>query len=184
MEWGCHPSVGRRVTSRSSFAAGVIAARGGLVLPLVLAVSAVGAFGGDNLAYWIGDKGQHLARRWLLRGDKGRRAIDWADRMLDRHGGSVLVIGRFLPGGRTATTVGSGIVGYPWRRFVVFDAAGAVTWAAVNSMLGYVGGKAFEQHTWLAFVVSFAAALAVGGLIELGRWLVARRRPDVRSTSR
>lgn len=155
---------------------GIIAAHGGLVLPLVLVVAAAGAFGGDNLAYWIGRKGQRAARRWLLRGEKAQRTIDWAARMLDRYGGSVLVVGRFIPGGRTAVTVGSGIVSFPWRRFALFDAVGAATWAAVNSVIGYVGGKAFERQTWLAFLVSFAAAVLVGAVVELVRRVAARRR--------
>lgn len=155
---------------------GIIAARGGLLLPLVVIVAAAGAFAGDNLAYWIGRYGQHAARRWLLRGDKGQRAISWAAGVLDRHGGSILVVGRFIPGGRTAITVGAGIAGFPWRRFAVFDAVGAATWATVNAVIGYVGGKAFESQTWLAFLVSFAAAVAVGGLIELVRWIAGRRR--------
>jgi membrane-associated protein len=157
---------------------GIIAARGGLLLPLVLIVAAAGAFLGDNLAYWIGRKGQRVARRWLLRGDKGEQLIDWAARLLDRYGGSVLIVGRFVPGGRTAIAVGSGIVNYPWRRFVIFDAVGAVTWATVNSVIGYVGGKAFERQTWLAFVVSFAVAILVGAVVELVRRLVGRRHTD------
>ena len=155
---------------------GIVAAHGGLILPLVLIAAAAGAFGGDNLAYWIGRKGQRAARRWLLRGDKGQRAISWAARTLDRHGGSVLVIGRFIPGGRTAITVGSGIANFPWRRFAPYDAVGAVTWATVNSVIGYVGGKAFERQTWLAFLVSFGAAVLVGAVVELVRWVAGRRR--------
>jgi membrane-associated protein len=159
---------------------GILAARGALLLPLVLIVAAAGAFAGDNLAYWIGRKAQGIARRWLLRGDKGKKLIDWAARLLDRYGGSVLIVGRFIPGGRTAIAVGAGIVDYPWRRFAPFDAVGAVTWATVNSVIGYVGGKAFERQTWLAFVVSFAAAILVGGVVELIRWIAGRRRPSDR----
>ena len=155
---------------------GILAARGGLLLPLVLIVAAAGAFLGDNLAYWIGRKGQRVARRWLLRGDKGQQLIDWAARLLDQYGGSVLIVGRFVPGGRTAIAVGAGIVNYPWRRFALYDALGAVTWATVNSVIGYVGGKAFERQTWLAFVVSFAAALLVGAVVELVRRVAGRRR--------
>lgn len=154
---------------------GIIAAKGDLLLPFILIAAAVGAFGGDNLAHWIGRNGQDLARRWLLRGEKGQRAIDWADRMLDKHGGTVIIVGRFVPGGRTATTVGSGIVEYPWRRFASYDAVGAITWATVNSVIGYIGGKVFRDKTWLAFLVSFGVAVAVAGLVEVVRWLVARR---------
>ena len=155
---------------------GSIAARGGLLLPLVLIVAAAGAFAGDNLAYWIGRKTQRVARRWLLRGDKGQQLINWAARLLDQYGGSVLIVGRFIPGGRTAIAVGSGIVNYPWRRFALYDAVGAVTWATVNSVIGYVGGKAFERQTWLAFVVSFAAAIRVGAGVEVVRRGAGRRR--------
>jgi len=155
---------------------GIIASRGELLLPFVIVGAAAGAFGGDNLAHWIGLNAKGLARRWLLRGDKGQRAIDWADRMLDRYGGTVIIVGRFIPGGRTATTVGSGIVEYSWRSFVAHDAVGAVTWATVNAVIGYVGGKAFEHQTWLAFLVSFGVAVAVAGLIEGVRRLIARRK--------
>jgi membrane-associated protein len=61
---------------------------------------------------------------------------------------------------------------------VIFDAVGAVTWATVNSVIGYVGGKAFERQTWLAFVVSFAVAILVGAVVELVRRLVGRRHTD------
>lgn len=155
---------------------GIIAAQGDLMLPFVLVAAAAGALAGDNLAHWIGRNGQRFARRWVLRGDKGQRAIDWADRMLDRHGGAVIVVGRFIPGGRTATTVGSGIVEYPWRPFVAYDALGATTWAVVNGVIGFVGGASFKHRTWLAFLVSFGVALAVAGLIELARRFAARRR--------
>jgi membrane protein DedA with SNARE-associated domain len=154
---------------------GIVAAHGGLLLPLVLIIAAVGAFAGDNLAYWIGRKGQRVARRWLLRGDKGQKLITWAARLLDQYGGSVLIVGRFVPGGRTAIAVGAGIVSFPWRRFALYDAVGAVTWATVNSVIGYVGGKAFERQTWLAFVVSFAAAILVGAVVELVRRVAGRR---------
>lgn len=72
--------------------------------------------------------------------------------------------------------MGSGIVSFPWRRFAPFDAVGAAGWAAVNSVIGYVGGKAFERQTWLAFLVSFAAAALVGAMVEFVRRVAARRR--------
>lgn len=72
------------------------------------------------------------------------------------------------------------MTGFPWRRFAVFDAIGAATWATVNAVIGLVGGKAFQ--TWLSVLVSFAAAVAVGGLAELVWWIADRRRtgPDAR----
>ncbi|HET7327718.1 MAG TPA: DedA family protein [Nocardioidaceae bacterium] len=154
---------------------GIVAAEGGLLLTLVIACAAVGAFAGDNLAYWIGNRGQSFARRWIMRGEKGRRRLEWTERMLQRHGGSLVIVGRFIPGGRTATTVGCGVLDYPRRRFIGFDAVGALTWGAVNTLVGYLGGQAFGDNTLLAFAVSFGVALASAGIIELVRWLLRRR---------
>ena len=40
----------------------------------------------------------------LFRGEKGRARLEWAERAVDRHGGVLVVMGRFIPGGRTAST--------------------------------------------------------------------------------
>ena len=153
--------------------AGILAARGDLHLALVIAVAAVGAFAGDNLAYWIGHNSRQLARRWILRGPRGERALDWARRALAHRGGSIVVIGRFIPGGRTASALGSGILEFPYPQFMVFDGIGAASWAAVNTLLGYLGGLVFRQRTYLAFAFSFGIALALALLIEAVRRLRA-----------
>lgn len=151
---------------------GIVAGKGGLLAPLVVVCAAAGAFGGDNLAYWIGNRARGWTHRWLLRGEKGRKRLEWTERTLQDHGGSFVIVGRFIPGGRTATTVGCGVLGYPHRRFMAFDAVGATIWGAVNTMVGYLGGRVFGGNTLLAFGVSFGIALGVAGLIELVRWLL------------
>jgi membrane protein DedA with SNARE-associated domain len=153
---------------------GIIAAEGGMVLPLVVVLAGAGAFAGDNLAYVIGDHAQGFARRWLMRGEKGRRRMEWTKRMLERHGGTLVIIGRYIPGGRTATAVGCGVLGFPHLRFVAFDVVGAFTWGTVTTMVGYLGGQAFGDNTLLAFGVSFGVAIAVSLVVELVRWLVQR----------
>jgi membrane protein DedA with SNARE-associated domain len=95
---------------------------------------------------------------------------------LERHGGPLVIVARFLPGGRTATTIACGVLGFPYRQFVAFDAIGAVVWATLNTMIGYIGGNAFAHNTIAAFAVSFGAALALAGIIELIRWIRRRSR--------
>ena len=41
----------------------------------------------------------------------------------------ILVVCRFIPGGRTAVTLSCGLIGYPRRRFVAATAVAAVVWA-------------------------------------------------------
>lgn len=157
--------------------AGIIAGQGGLLIPLVLIAAAVGAFAGDNLAYWIGNRGQRFAYRWIVRGQRSRRSLEWAERMLHRYGGSLIIVGRFVPGGRSATAIGSGVLDYPWRRFVVYDAVGAATWSIVTSMIGYLGGATFRDKPLLAFALAFGAALLAAALAEVVRRIVDRRQP-------
>jgi len=155
---------------------GILAANGSMLLGWVIVMAAVGAFVGDNLAYAIGHSADDWARRWIPRGEKGKRSLDWAHRELDRHGGPLVIVARFLPGGRTATTIACGVLDFPYRQFVVFDAIGAVVWATLNTLIGYVGGNAFAHNTIAAFAVSFAAAVGLAGIIELIRWIRRRAR--------
>jgi membrane protein DedA with SNARE-associated domain len=147
--------------------AGVVAAQGELSIELVLVVSAVGAFAGDNTAYFIGRRFGPRAAERLVRGEKGKRALDWAKKTLDERGGLLIIVARFIPGGRIATMLTAGTVGYPWlRRFVPYDAIAATFWACYAGLLGYFGGKAFENSTWKALLVAFAAAAGIALVIE------------------
>jgi membrane-associated protein len=147
--------------------AGVVAAQGDLSIGLVLLAAAVGAFMGDNAAYWIGRRWGHRAAERFVRGEKGKRALDWAKRTLDERGGMLIVVARFIPGGRIATMLTAGVVKYPWlQRFVPYDAIAAVFWACYAGLLGYFGGKAFENSTWKALLVAFAAAAGIALVVE------------------
>jgi membrane-associated protein len=155
---------------------GVVAASGGLYLPLVIAAAATGAFLGDNLAYLIGRRYGASAKQRFFRGDKGRKTIEWAERQLAERGGVLIVVARFIPGGRTAVTLTAGASLFPWRRFALYDAVAAIIWAFYAALLGYFGGKAFESAAWKGLLLALGVAFAVAGGVEAGRWLVKRRR--------
>jgi membrane-associated protein len=154
--------------------AGVVAANGDLNLGLIIPAAAVGAFLGDNTAYLIGRRFGSRATTRFFSGEKARHRIEWAHEQLDERGGELIVVARFIPGGRTAVTLSAGTLGYPWRRFVVFDAAAALGWALYSALLGYYGGRTFEGAKGL--VLALVTAFAVAGGIELARWALKRRR--------
>jgi membrane-associated protein len=157
--------------------AGVVAAQGDLSIGLVLAAAAIGAFAGDNLTYWIGRKWGHRAADRFLRGEKGRRSLAWAEKTLNERGGLLIVVARFIPGGRIATMLTAGTVEYPYlRRFVPYDAIAATFWACYAGLLGYFGGKAFQNSTWKALLVAFAIAAGIALAIEGIRRLNLHRR--------
>ena len=154
--------------------AGVVAASGDLSLALIIPAAAVGAFLGDNTVYLIGRRFGGRATERFFRGEKARRRMEWADEQLRERGGELIVIGRFIPGGRTAVALSAGTLAYPWRRFIVFDVAAALVWATYAALLGYYGGRTFES-AW-GLVLALVSAFAIAGGIELVRWALGRRR--------
>ena len=153
--------------------AGVIAATGDLILFAVILVAAAGAVLGDNTAYWIGRKaGPRLVDRFFA-GER-RKRIDWAETQVQERGGYLILVGRFLPGGRTAVTLACGLLKMRWRRFITFDVPAGLMWASYAALLGYFGGKAFEEQPWKGFLVGFGVALGITGAIVVYRWLRKR----------
>jgi membrane-associated protein len=153
--------------------AGVIAATGDLILFAVILVAAAGAVLGDNTAYWIGRKaGPRLVDRFFA-GER-RKRIDWAETQVQERGGYLILVGRFIPGGRTAVTLACGLLKMRWRRFITFDVPAGLMWASYAALLGYFGGKAFEEQPWKGFLVAFVVALGITGAIEVYRWLRKR----------
>lgn len=159
--------------------ASVLAAQGELLIWAIVPLVALGAFLGDNLCYLLGRKiGDPVADR-LFKGEKGQARLHWAERALCRRGAILIAVGRFIPGGRTATTFAAGTLEMPYRQFVVADACAAALWAVYVSMLGYLGGETFKHNLWLPLVASLGCAMAVGLGFEVWRRLQRRRGKDI-----
>jgi membrane-associated protein len=150
--------------------AGVLAATGDLVLGLVIATAAAGAILGDNTAYVIGrTAGERLVARFF-KGDR-RKRVDWAEKQVEERGGYLIVIARFIPGGRTAVTLACGLLEMRWHRFIRYDVIAGVLWASYAALLGYWGGRTFEKNPLYGFLIAFAVALAITGAVEVYRRL-------------
>jgi membrane-associated protein len=149
---------------------GVLAGSGELSLPLCILCAAAGAIVGDNISYGIGTwLGEHTVKR-LFRGERSHRAFEWAERMLAERGTYLVVVARFIPGGRTATTFSAGYVqSFSWRRFVLADAVAGLFWGNYTVLLGYIGGKAFADAPWKGLLIAFALAFSIAGGVELVR---------------
>jgi len=146
---------------------GVLAWQGRLHVVPLIAAAAAGAVLGDHLSYSIG--------RWTRRGrpqpaqDQGKiaRLQGWAAQQLDRRGPVLLVIARFVPGGRTAATFIAGRTAFPLHRFTPTTILAGLLWASFATMLGYIGGSAFHDQTLLATGLGIALAIGFGALMEL-----------------
>jgi membrane protein DedA with SNARE-associated domain len=155
---------------------GNLSSSGDLVLPLVILFAASGAILGDNISYGIGAwVGEHTVKRWFS-SEKALKRLEWAERTLDERGAYIIIIARFIPGGRTAVTFSAGYIPtFPWRRFIVYDVVAGVIWASYAALLGYFGGKTFEDRPWLGLLIALGIALSAGFLIEAVRHLRQRR---------
>ncbi|HET7744176.1 MAG TPA: DedA family protein [Gaiellaceae bacterium] len=156
--------------------AGVLAGAGDLQLWLVILAGAAGAVAGDNVSFALGTwVGERTVKRWFS-GEKAQRRLHWAEHQLLTRGAYIIIVARFIPGGRTATTFAAGYIhAFPWRKFIVYDIAAGLIWATYGALLGYVGGKTFEAHPWKGFIVAFAVASGIALVIEGIRHLRARR---------
>jgi membrane protein DedA with SNARE-associated domain len=150
-------------------AAGVIAADGELIVPFVIACAAAGAIVGDNVSFGAGHfLGERIVEKIFT--GKRKRHVDRAERMLNERGGYLIIIARFIPGGRTAATFAAGSLEWPWRRFMKFDVIAGAIWGVYATMLGYLGGKAFEKSPLKGFLLAFGIALLITFAVEVYRW--------------
>lgn len=159
--------------------AGVFAAANGEPnLYAVIVVAAIGAFVGDHVSYALGrGAGGRLLDR-VRPGTKRHTAVMWARRSLAERGGLVLVVARYVPGGRTAVTLTMGSVRYPLRKFSPYAGLAAVSWGLYCTLVGYIGGKAFEDNPLKGVILGIGLALAVTLVVELVRHRLRKRKPQ------
>jgi membrane protein DedA with SNARE-associated domain len=161
--------------------AAVLAGAGHLVIWLVILVAALGGFVGDNISYFAGTSvGSRLVDRFFASG-KRRERLKRAERGVRRQGGLLILVARFIPVGRTVTTLAAGTLGMPWPRFAVADGIAAFLWAVYASMLGYTGGSTFAHSLWKPLVFALAMAGVLALLAEGYRRLQKTRGRDILS---
>ena len=125
---------------------GIQAARGQLSLEWVIVWAAAGAFTGDNASYAVGRWLGTPAVKRFFSGEVAQGRLNWARNFLKERGSYVLIVARFIPGGRTAATFTAGLVHLRWSmRFAPYILAAAVLWSVYAALLGYLGGRLFED---------------------------------------
>lgn len=135
---------------------------------LLVPVAAAGAVIGDHISYFLGRKAGN--------GLKDGKALRWARREVAERGGLILVVARYIPGGRTATTMTLGATHYPLRKFFLFELLAGISWAVYSVLVGYIGGVAFEEDPFKGLLLGLGIALGVTAVVELVRYARKRKR--------
>jgi membrane protein DedA with SNARE-associated domain len=171
------PLPGETVTLLGGYAAG----SGQMQVLGVIGAAASGAILGDNIGYWVG---RRAGWPLLLRvGGLLRQSPAQMDRLRERflrHAGTSVLLGRFVAVLRVIAGPMAGAVGMPYRRFLVFNAAGACLWAITMVSLAWLGGRWIPFERMVKGVVEFGlGALVLVALVLLVPRLLERLEPKV-----
>jgi membrane protein DedA with SNARE-associated domain len=171
------PLPGETVTLLGGYAAG----SGQMQVLGVIGAAASGAILGDNIGYWVG---RRAGWPLLLRvGGLLRQSPEQMERLRERflrHAGTSVLLGRFVAVLRVIAGPMAGAVGMPYRRFLVFNAAGACLWAITMVSLAWLGGRWIPFERMVKGVVEFGlGALVLVALVLLVPRLLERLEPKV-----
>lgn len=139
---------------------------------LVVLVAALGATAGDHLSYALGHV---LGSSVLEKNPKRRRMVEKVRGILHERGSWALLVVRFIPGGRSVATLSLGATSYPLRKFTPYDLLATLLWATHGTVIGYIGGRAFQNNPVAGIATGLGIAVVMAGLLEWRRHRVARR---------
>jgi len=141
----------------------------------VIAAGAAGAFIGDNMAFSIGRRWSAAFERRAERKPKFAAKLAWAHEQISQRGGLLLITARFIPGGRTAITIASGVTRQPRAWFIRWSFIAAIIWATYAAGLARLVGEPFKDDHAKAFWIAFGTALGINVAIEIVRYARVRR---------
>jgi membrane protein DedA with SNARE-associated domain len=139
---------------------------------LIFLVASAAAIIGDNIGFWIGDKGGYrLARRYGSKVRLDERKLKTARYLFDRHGATVVFFGRFVSILRTYAAFLAGTSQMRWRTFLLANAAGGIVWAGVYTLAAYLAGNALQRTSGMVTWILGGAAIVAIAVV----WLLIRR---------
>jgi membrane-associated protein len=122
---------------------------------------------GVTLNYVIG---RQLRERIQTRGLWGitTAQLRRTERLIETHGGRLLVLGRFLPGVRVVVSLLAGSGRMPFARFMLLNLLGGIPWIGMFVYAGYCFGALPWVHAY--FMPAVVLTMLVGLLPVLVRW--------------
>jgi membrane-associated protein len=155
---------------------GVVAAQGGVDLPVILLVAWVAAALGDLASFLLG---QRLGRRFLIaRGPRlGVTAarLERVEGFFDRHGAKAILIGRFIGIVRAVAPFLAGASGMRLRAFLPWSLLGTAVWATTFTLIGYAFHRSFASAAHTLTHGALGLAVLATAAVLLRAWLQARK---------
>ena len=141
-----------------------------LNIHLLLAVIVVAAILGDAVNYSIG----RLFGEKLFSNPQSkifrRSYLEKTYGFYDKHGGKTIILARFIPIVRTFAPFVAGMGKMSYRRFGLFNIAGALAWVLLFGYAGYLfGDLPVVQKNLNLLIVAIIVVSVLPGLIEFWR---------------
>ncbi len=158
---------------------GYIAHQGNASLGLMMGVAVAGAIAGDSLGYEIGRRFGPALQASRLGRKVGAERWERAEAYLEAKGGRAIFAGRFVGVLRALVPAVAGATQMPYRRFLAWNALGAIIWAPGTVLAGYLAGSSYrrvERYAGPAGLVLLGAVVAVASVVFTTRWIA--RHPD------
>ncbi|MGI8613093.1 MAG: bifunctional DedA family/phosphatase PAP2 family protein [Nocardioidaceae bacterium] len=147
---------------------GVLANEQKVPLWAVVVLGFLGATVGDTIGYQVGRRyGRTLLSKLPRRLVKPEH-LDRAEAQLRARGGRAVFVGRFTASLRALIPGIAGMSHLPYRRFLVFNVAGAAAWVSVVAGTGYVAGRSYRAAESRFSLISFGLLAVILG------WLLYR----------
>ena len=148
-------------------------------LALVILFGFLGATVGANLGYYLGyTGGRPFVERFGSIFHIRPEHIARSEMFFARHGDKAVLGARFILGLRTWGSMLAGMARMPFWRFQVFSALGALGWAVVVGLAGYLLGNN------LPLIATIFRGIGIGGVVVIAlivvtlvvmRWRAAQR---------
>jgi membrane-associated protein len=141
-------------------------------VPLVpsMLVVFIAAIIGSEVGYWLGHKfGPRVFRRedtWFF----NKKVVEKTKEFYQHYGARAIVLARFIPVLRALVPLTVGMSDFGWRRYLVYNIAGALLWVGGLMTAGYfLGTIPFVQHNIEWVVIGFIVLSSLPLPIEIIR---------------
>lgn len=144
-------------------------ATGHLSIAIVIAVATAGAIIGGGCGYWFGQiLGARFVERYGAYFGLSPNRFALGRYLFEHHGGKIVFFGRFVAILRVLAALLAGVNKYDWRSFLVFNTAGAMAWALIMGLGGYLFGDAMRRLSGLIGIIGLA--VAIGAVVVFWLW--------------
>lgn len=151
------------------FVAGAFAALGSLNIFVLLALLILAAIAGDTANYWIG----HFSGEKIIASKKSpinEKHLTKTNEFFKKHGGKTIILARFVPIVRTFAPFVAGIGKMQYRKFLIYNVIGAVSWVTLGTLAGYFFGNiTVIKNNFTLFIIAVVIVSLVPIIFQLIR---------------